>query len=115
MDELQFPLGAFPNLPRLLDLFLRNRNVGGADGRLPKLVIVRHGDSPMRHRTLRILFGHTLKCFFGVGIREGVKQSDAAVELLLNGRFAGDGKRHFSELLRCGVVVCFLPRQDGNY
>jgi hypothetical protein len=44
-----------------------------------------------------------------------VKESDAAVELFLDGRLAGDGKGYFPEFFGCGVVVCFLGgREEGK-
>jgi hypothetical protein len=75
---------------------LRNRNCCGLDGGLPKLMKVRHCHSPICHRTLRILFGHALKCSFGGGVSEGVKQSHASVELFLSRWCARNRKRCFS-------------------
>ena len=46
----------------------------------------------MCHSALRVYLGHTLKGLLRGGIGEGVKQSYASIELLLNGRDAGDGK-----------------------
>ena len=108
IDELALALGARPDLLRPLDFLLRNRNCRGHNGRVPKLVKIRHGHSPMCHRTPRIQFGHALKCIFGGGVGEGVKQSYTSVELLLNGRRARNRKRYFSQFLRCAVAVGFL-------
>ena len=99
---------------RLLDFLFRNRNGRGQNVRLPKLVKVRHGHSPMCHRTPRVLFGNALKCIFGGGVCEGVQQSHASVELLLNGRRARNRKRHFSEFLRRAVAMRFLCCQEGK-
>jgi hypothetical protein len=46
----------------------------------------------MCHRAVWILFGYALKCLFRVGVGEGVKECDAAVELRLDNRGAGGGK-----------------------
>src|SRR5215469_1556025 len=100
MDELAFAFGSRPDLLGALDFILRKGNRGGCDGWIPKLVIVGHGDSPVCHRTPRIKFGHVLKCVLGGGVSEGVKESHASIELLLNGWCAGHRKRYFSQLLR---------------
>jgi hypothetical protein len=69
----------------------------------------------MSYGALRIAFCYVLKCDLRVCICEGVKESDAAVELFLDGRLAGDGKGYFPEFFGCGVVVCFLGgREEGK-
>ena len=62
----------------------------------------------MRHRAMRILVGHAMKCIFGGSVGEGVQKSHTPVELRLNRRCAGNWERHLSELLRGGMVVAFL-------
>ncbi len=104
-----------PNLLRSLDFLLPKRNCGGREGWLPKLVIVRHGHSPMCHGTLRIQLGHILKCILGGAVGERVQQSYTSFELLLHGRCARSRKRYFSQLLRHRVVMRFLrPRERSD-
>src|SRR5215471_559710 len=67
----------------------------------------------MRHRTLWIKPGDVLKGIVGSGVSEGVKQSHAAVELLLNGRRAGDGKRYSPEFRGRIVAMWLLRCCDG--
>ena len=62
----------------------------------------------MSYGALRIEGCHLLKCDLRVCVCEGVKESDAAVELVLDGRLAGDGKGDFAEFFGCGVAMCFL-------
>jgi hypothetical protein len=42
-----------------------------------------------------------------------VKECDGAIELCLNGGFAGDGKGDGSEFFGCRVVVFFLGGGEG--
>ena len=86
--------------------------VAGSNGRFPKLVKIRHGNSPMSHRTPRILFGHGLKCIFGGAVSEGVKQGHAAVELRPDRRSARNRKRHRSQFLGYAVAVWLLCRRE---
>ena len=88
--------------------------VAGDKGWLPKLVKVRHGDTPMRHGTAVIQFGYLLKCVFGGGVGEGVKESHAFIELGLSRRCARDGERYFPQLLRRRVAMCLLRRREGD-
>ena len=81
MDELALAFRTSPDLLRPPDLFLRRRNRRELKGRVPDLVKVRHGNSPMGHRTARILLGHALKCVFSGTVGEGVKQGHTPVEL----------------------------------
>ena len=114
MDELTLAFRTCPDLLCLLDFRLRNRNCRRCNWRIPKLVKVRHSHSPMCHRTLRIQFGHTLKCIFCGGVSEGVKQRHASVELLLSGRHARNRKRYLPQFLGCAVVVSFLRGREGK-
>ena len=113
IDELALAFGARPDLLRPLDFLLRDRNCRGRKGRVPKLVKVRHGHAPMCHRTPRIQFGHALKCIFGGGVGEGVKQSYTSVKLLLNCRQCRKSETILFPVsqVRCGCGFLVLIRQ----
>ena len=81
-----FTLGVRAELLGALDVLFRGRNCLGQDGRVPKLVKIRHSDSPVRHGAAFVLRCYGLKCVAGVRIGKRVKQGDASVELLLNFR-----------------------------
>ena len=116
MDELTLAFGACSHLLRPLDFSLPGGEYRGRNGRLPKLVKIRHGCSPMCHCALRVPFGHALKCLLSRAISEGVQQSYASVELLLLGQ-----PRKKSETIlfpvsqaRYGCVLLEPLRREGR-
>ncbi len=76
--------------------------------RIPKLMKLRHRNAPMRYGTSGILLRNLPEGIFRGGVGERMKQRDAAVELLLYARTAGNRKGYRSQFLRRVVVVRFL-------
>ena len=84
-----------------------------ASGFIPELVPHAHGDSPMRHGAVGIVFGNLEEFFFGLFVPEGVQQGDSAREGLLHRRSAGDREMDRAELRlsQIFVVVMILCRR----
>jgi hypothetical protein len=74
---------------------------------VPQLMPDAHGDSPMRHGAVRIVFGDLHEFLFGFLVPERVQQCDAVGEGLLHGRRAGDREVDRSEL-RLGEIFVML-------
>ncbi len=76
-------------------------------GLVPELMPEAHGDAPMGHGAVRVVFGDLEEFLFGFFVPEGVEQSDSAGEGLLHRRGAGDGEVDGAEL-RLGEVFVVM-------
>lgn len=89
----------------LPDFLLRNGNRSWRNRRFPQLVIGTHGDAPVGHRAVGISICHAPECLRRSVVRKRVKQRNGSIEFLLHGGIAGRRERHFSQSLRCRMIM----------
>ncbi len=69
-DELTLAIGASADLLGALHLLMSERDICRRDVRLPKLVVVAHGNSPMSHGAAGIFLGDPAERAFRGGVGE---------------------------------------------
>src|SRR5580698_7951691 len=67
-----------------------------------------HGDSPMGHGAVRIVFGDVEEFFLGFFVPERVQQGDSAGEGLLHGRRTGNGEVDRTKLSLGEIFVMMM-------
>src|SRR5512147_2155250 len=80
-------------------LFRGTRKVRGTYVWVPKLVVERHCDAPVRHGALRVGSGYFAEGFFRGSVSKRVKQGDCSFKLRLHRCRAGGRERYGSEFL----------------
>jgi hypothetical protein len=70
-------------------------------------MVVRHGNSPVRHATRGIFLRYSSESIAGFLVPKGMEHRHRAAELRLNRWFAGNGEAHLAEFARiaCGMLM----------